>query len=481
MQDSSKQQYCLKWNNHKTNISGVFDRLRSDEKFVDVTVSSADQKSLKCHRVLLSAGSGYLEKILEQNPSDHPTIVLSHIKFNELKYLVEFMYSGEVAVEQDHLSKLLEAANILQIKGLYESAEVPSDEKISEESSQIPNLAEPEMKTKIGPKDSELTGSQKRKKRKSTSSAESLSTSADNNLSKKVKNEDSNTPPDSPNVFSPLFGISNAYFLSQQQQSSITAAATSAALNSLNSPNSALNSLNSPNKIIKDIPSLLSQHPLNPSLIQNLQQLTANPKPDLVQRPSSNPANDAVNLNNDITKQPNIDLSLLCNTPVRRYKQYTEDTLQHALKEIMNGQSINRSSMKYNIPARTLRDWMKRLNIKSVFTHHTHKDGRSLSADSSDYNSEESQTLPPNEVDGSNIENVNEVLSTNAKITNSNAFPGMKLPLILPEIIRNSPEILRNGGSIDEHNSTEEDEEEIDDDEDAGLEEISNSKTNTKT
>ena len=57
----------------------------------------------------------------------------------------------------------------------------------------------------------------------------------------------------------------------------------------------------------------------------------------------------------------------------------------------------------------------------------------------------------------------------------------MKLPLILPEILRNGPELLRNGGSIDEHNSTEEDEEEIDDDEDAGLEEISNSKTNTKT
>ena len=106
-------------------------------------------------------------------------------------FLIIFQFLGEVAVEQDHLSKLLEAANILQIKGLYESAEVPSDEKISEESSQIPNsqipnLAEPEIKTKIGPKHSELTGSQKRKKRKSTSSAESLSTSADNNLSKKV-------------------------------------------------------------------------------------------------------------------------------------------------------------------------------------------------------------------------------------------------------------------------------------------------------
>ena len=72
--------------------------------------------------------------------------------------------------------------------------------------------------------------------------------------------------------------------------------------------------------------------------------------------------------------------------------------------------------MKYNIPARTLRDWMKRLNIKSVFTHHSHKDGRSLSADSSDYNSEESQTLPQHETDNStNLENTI-VVTTNAKV-----------------------------------------------------------------
>ena len=130
---------------------------------------------------------------LEEQPGPgHPEkpelAIISIFSFDNFLILI---FLGEVAVEQDHLSKLLEAANILQIKGLYESAEVPSDEKISEESSQIPNsqipnLAEPEIKTRIEPKDSELTGSQKRKKRKSTSSAESLSTSADNNLSKKV-------------------------------------------------------------------------------------------------------------------------------------------------------------------------------------------------------------------------------------------------------------------------------------------------------
>ena len=47
---------------------------------------------------------------------------------------------------------------------------------------------------------------------------------------------------------------------------------------------------------------------------------------------------------------------LLSSAPVRRYKQYTEDHLQQALREIMEGQSINRSSNKFSIPARTLRD-----------------------------------------------------------------------------------------------------------------------------
>ena len=63
----------------------------------------------------------YLEEILTENPSEHPTIVLSQINHEELKHLVDFMYSGEVAVETDKLGKLLEAARILKIKGLWES------------------------------------------------------------------------------------------------------------------------------------------------------------------------------------------------------------------------------------------------------------------------------------------------------------------------------------------------------------------------
>ena len=50
---------------------------------------------IRAHRVLLSAGSGYLEKVLAVTPSEHPTVVLSNIRYKELKLLVDFMYSGE--------------------------------------------------------------------------------------------------------------------------------------------------------------------------------------------------------------------------------------------------------------------------------------------------------------------------------------------------------------------------------------------------
>ena len=38
------RQYCLKWNNHPTNISSVFDRLRMEELFVDVTLATSDRQ-----------------------------------------------------------------------------------------------------------------------------------------------------------------------------------------------------------------------------------------------------------------------------------------------------------------------------------------------------------------------------------------------------------------------------------------------------
>merc|ERR550525_1042917 len=114
-------------------------------------------------------------------------------------------------------------------------------------------------------------------------------------------------------------------------------------------------------------PPNLSPCALNEQLLQAM-QLSRN-NPDLTSSSFSSFPTSPFKSSTSPTTSPMKSSLLVSSAPVRRYKQYSEDSLQAALREIMAGQSINRSSMKHAIPARTLRDWMKRLNITSVFTH----------------------------------------------------------------------------------------------------------------
>lgn len=59
----SSQRFCLRWNNHQSNLLSVFDQLLHDESFVDVTLAVEGQL-LKAHKMVLSACSPYFQVIL---------------------------------------------------------------------------------------------------------------------------------------------------------------------------------------------------------------------------------------------------------------------------------------------------------------------------------------------------------------------------------------------------------------------------------
>ncbi|KAK2727340.1 hypothetical protein QYM36_007992 [Artemia franciscana] len=114
---SDSQQYCLKWNNYTDNVLSAFELLRNQEDFVDVTLS-CDGKQVKAHKVVLSACSSYFQKILKENPCQHPIIILKDVPIIDLKSLVHFMYHGQVMVEQERIPRLLNTAQVLQVRGL---------------------------------------------------------------------------------------------------------------------------------------------------------------------------------------------------------------------------------------------------------------------------------------------------------------------------------------------------------------------------
>ncbi|XP_073977458.1 uncharacterized protein isoform X11 [Rhodnius prolixus] len=124
---------CLRWNSYYSNMQATFPTLLNNEQFVDVTLA-CEGRSIKCHKVMLSACSSYFEELLSQNPCQHPIVFMRDLKFWEVQALVEFMYSGEVNVAQEKLPSLLAAAEALQIKGLTG----PSQSSQQDESDYMP-------------------------------------------------------------------------------------------------------------------------------------------------------------------------------------------------------------------------------------------------------------------------------------------------------------------------------------------------------
>ncbi|XP_025831606.1 protein tramtrack, alpha isoform-like isoform X3 [Agrilus planipennis] len=126
LSNMSSQRFCLRWNNHQSNLLSVFDQLLHDESFVDVTLAVEGQL-LRAHKMVLSACSPYFQALFVNHPDKHPIVILKDVPYNDMRSLLDFMYRGEVSVDQDRLTAFLRVAESLRIKGLTEVNEEKCD------------------------------------------------------------------------------------------------------------------------------------------------------------------------------------------------------------------------------------------------------------------------------------------------------------------------------------------------------------------
>lgn len=71
-------------------------------------------------QMVLSACSPYFQALFINHPEKHPIVILKDITYADMKSLLDFMYRGEVSVDQDRLTAFLRVAESLRIKGLTE-------------------------------------------------------------------------------------------------------------------------------------------------------------------------------------------------------------------------------------------------------------------------------------------------------------------------------------------------------------------------
>ncbi|KAM7358686.1 uncharacterized protein ACRADG_003567 isoform 2-T3 [Cochliomyia hominivorax] len=117
-QNENQQQFCLRWHNHQTSLLSTLPILLDQSHLTDVTIS-AEGRTLRAHRVVLSACSSFFLEIFRTlENTHHPVIIIPGASFNAIVSLLTFMYSGEVNVYEEQIPMLLSLAETLGIKGL---------------------------------------------------------------------------------------------------------------------------------------------------------------------------------------------------------------------------------------------------------------------------------------------------------------------------------------------------------------------------
>jgi len=114
----------LKWNDHHTLFFVGAEELCESEEYTDVTLA-AGSKFFPAHKLVLSICSPYFRQLFRRLGKDRPVIYLKDVDPKHLDLLLQYMYKGEIKVQENELVSVLNTAQGLEIKGLSENSSQP--------------------------------------------------------------------------------------------------------------------------------------------------------------------------------------------------------------------------------------------------------------------------------------------------------------------------------------------------------------------
>ena len=139
------EKILLSGENFETDLMTVFQELADDTDFTNVTLVTDGGNMIKAHKVVLSSFSPFFKKLLLNTKTENPMLYLRGVKHEFMRAILDFIYLGQARVEMEEVSKFMELASDLEIKGL--SAETRKETK--EDSTVKDSMA---TKTKRGPR-----------------------------------------------------------------------------------------------------------------------------------------------------------------------------------------------------------------------------------------------------------------------------------------------------------------------------------------
>ena len=126
----NSEKFCLKWNDFQPTVSRSLANFRKEEDLFDITLVSDDEIQLPAHKLVLSACSSFFKGILRKNSHTNPLIYLCGVDSQNLGFILDYIYQGEVQIYQEQLDPFLNIAQKLKIEGLITSNHDQLDETV---------------------------------------------------------------------------------------------------------------------------------------------------------------------------------------------------------------------------------------------------------------------------------------------------------------------------------------------------------------
>jgi len=142
-------EFLLKWNDHHNLFFVGAEELCENEEYTDVTLA-AGTKFFSAHKLVLSICSPYFRQLFKHLGSGKHVIFLKDVEPNHLELLLQYMYKGEIKVQENQLVNILSTAQALDIKGLSNRSELGSKVDDTRSNKSLPLLAEPSTREKLG-------------------------------------------------------------------------------------------------------------------------------------------------------------------------------------------------------------------------------------------------------------------------------------------------------------------------------------------
>lgn len=91
----------FRWDSYQNHLQASLSHQMSEGRHCDVTLACNEGIALRAHRSILCANSEYFDTILSKvHPATDTLIIMQDCQLRELRLIMDFMYNGEIIVEQ---------------------------------------------------------------------------------------------------------------------------------------------------------------------------------------------------------------------------------------------------------------------------------------------------------------------------------------------------------------------------------------------